>query len=298
MHKKILSKLKVLIVFLLSAALPSTLTFAQDSAKGAGQIQGRVFDNETNEPLEKVTIVIDSTEQTVLSDAEGKFALLDVAPGVYSLTLIKGGYQVSSVEDVKVTEGQALGLSLPMKRYAASDDDNIFEMDEFIVKADVIEGSRAGLDLLRKRSAASINALSSDDISRFGAKDAAEALTRVAGVSITDGKFAVIRGLGDRYTSTTLNGATLPSADPDRQAVQLDLFSSNLLETIITSKTFTPDQPGNSTGGSIQLQTKRFPEERILSAEVGIGYNSAATGNSDFLTYNGTSWKDKYTFWS
>ena len=96
----------------------------------------------------------------------------------------------------------------------------------------------------RSRAIAVSDAISAQAISRSGSGDAAAAMTKVTGASVVGGRYVYIRGLGDRYASTTLNGSALPSADPDRKAFQLDLFPAALLENIVTLKTFTPDKPG------------------------------------------------------
>jgi outer membrane receptor protein involved in Fe transport len=127
------------------------------------------------------------------------------------------------------------------------------------------------------------------EMSRLALSDAADALTKVTGTTIVDGKYIVVRGLGDRYSTAQLNGLEMPSTDPYRNSPQLDIIPSSLLDNIITSKTFTPDQPGNFTGGNVNLKTKDFPEQRTYSISVGVGYNTLATFNDDFITHRGGS---------
>jgi TonB-dependent receptor len=102
-----------------------------------------------------------------------------------------------------------------------------------------------------------------------------------------DGKYVVVRGLGDRYVNTLLNGGRLPSSDPDKRAINVDLFPGPTLESINTAKTFTPDQPGDFTGGSVDIRTKSFPDKPSFGMSVAVEYNSQATFNPDFLTYSG-----------
>jgi len=139
----------------------------------------------------------------------------------------------------------------------------------------------------RAKAAASIEAVGAEQISKAGASDAGAAVTKVAGATIVEGKFAVIRGLSDRYISTTLNGANIPSADPYRQSASLDLFPSQVIEKVVASKTFTPDQPGAFTGGGIDIVTRSFPENAFLSASIGTAYNTQSSLNDHFLTYKG-----------
>lgn len=139
----------------------------------------------------------------------------------------------------------------------------------------------------RAKASAATEAIGAEQISKSGSSDAGSAVTKIAGASIVDGKFAVIRGLSDRYVNTTLNGANLPSADPYRQSAPLDLFPSQVIDRIIVSKTFTPDQPGSFTGGGIEIVTKSFPDKNFLSLSIGSAYNSQTSLKGNFLTYAG-----------
>ena len=139
----------------------------------------------------------------------------------------------------------------------------------------------------RAKATSSIEAVGAEQIAKAGASDAGSAVTKVAGATIVEGKFAVIRGLSDRYVSTTLNGANIPSADPYRQSASLDLFPSQVIEKVVVSKTFTPDQPGAYTGGGIDIVTRSFPANDFLSLSLGGAYNTQASLNERFLTYNG-----------
>jgi TonB-dependent receptor len=132
-----------------------------------------------------------------------------------------------------------------------------------------------------------MDTIGADLISRLGASTAGEALKSMVGTSVVDGKYVVIRGLSDRYVNTLLNGGRLPTSDPDKRAVNVDLFPGSVLQSINTSKTFTPDQAGDFTGGSVDIRTKEFPEKPTFGMSVGVGYNSQATFNPDYLTYAG-----------
>src|SRR5436190_1782532 len=139
----------------------------------------------------------------------------------------------------------------------------------------------------RSKAAASVEAIGSEQISKAGVSDAGAVVTKIAGATVSEGKFAVIRGLNERYVSTTLNGANLPSADPYRQSAPLDLFPAQVIDKVVVTKTFTPDQPGSSTGDGIDVVTKSFPERQFLSVSLGAEYNTQASLNDKFLTYNG-----------
>lgn len=137
--------------------------------------------------------------------------------------------------------------------------------------------------------------LSEEDLARTGDADAAQALTRLSGLSIVGGRFAYVRGLGDRYSAARLNGSALPSPEPLRRTVPLDLFPSNILQGAVVQKTFSPNYPGEFGGGIIDLQTVRDPGEAYLNAKVGVSINPETTardgvfvrgGDLDWLGYD------------
>ena len=128
--------------------------------------------------------------------------------------------------------------------------------------------------------------LAKEDLARTGDANAALALTRLSGLSVIGGRFAYVRGLGDRYSAARLNGSPLPSPEPLRRTVPLDLFPSNVLEGAAVQKTYSPNYPGEFGGGIIDLQTLRNPGEAFLNAKIGVGVNTVATG-SDGIFVNG-----------
>jgi outer membrane receptor protein involved in Fe transport len=125
-----------------------------------------------------------------------------------------------------------------------------------------------------------VSSVTSEQIQRSPDSDAGQAVQRVSGVSVQDGKYIFVRGLGERYTTTSLNGSRIPSPEPERKVVPLDLFPASLLEGITTSKTFTPDQPGDFSGASVNLKTREFPARRITTFSVSAGLNAAGTGKN------------------
>ncbi|MBY0422630.1 MAG: TonB-dependent receptor plug domain-containing protein, partial [Parvularculaceae bacterium] len=139
-----------------------------------------------------------------------------------------------------------------------------------------------------------VTVLTAEDLARTGDDNAAAALTRLSGLSVISGKFVFVRGLGDRYSQALLNGSPLPSPEPLRRTVPLDLFPSNILEGAIVQKTFSPDYPGEFGGGVINLQTLKTPEKPFLSVGLGTGANLVSTGK-DGLVYEGTN-RDWTTF--
>lgn len=120
--------------------------------------------------------------------------------------------------------------------------------------------------------------LSDEDLARQGDANVALALTRLSGLSVVDGQFAYVRGLGDRYSVALLNGSPLPSPEPLRRTVPLDLFPSSMLEGAAVQKTFSANYPGEFGGGLIDLKTVGQPAEDFFQMKVGTGYNTVTTG--------------------
>lgn len=256
---------------------------AQDG--GVGTITGTITESWEGKPLAGVTVTLRGTTLAATSDAFGRFRLANVPPGVHTVQFTVLGYTRSAVGDVLVAPGQASPLDLSLRP-------EFQEMDEYVVTAPELEPQNASLLLERQSASALIEAIGSERFTRLGAGDAAEIMTKITGVSVVEGKFAVIRGLSDRYNLALLNGADVPSADPYRRAVQLDLFPADVIDNVVVSKTFTPDLPGGFSGGVMDIRTKSFPEQFIFKFSAGAAYNTQATGNDDYLSYpgGGTDW--------
>lgn len=132
-----------------------------------------------------------------------------------------------------------------------------------------------------------VSVLTADDLARTGDDNAALALTRLSGLSLVGGRFVYVRGLGDRYSSALLNGAPLPSPEPLRRQVPLDLFPSNILAGATVQKTFSPNYPGEFGGGVIDLRTVDTPQEGFANFKLGSAFNTASTMKNG-LVYQGT----------
>ncbi|WP_339740450.1 TonB-dependent receptor [uncultured Maricaulis sp.] len=133
--------------------------------------------------------------------------------------------------------------------------------------------------------------LSIDDLITTGDSDLAGALVRITGLSTTQGRFVVVRGLNERYSNTLLNGSPMPSPEPFRRAAPLDIFPTNILSNVLVQKTFSPRFPGEFGGGVIGIETSALPEEGFFTADVDGSFNTITTGNRG-ITYNGsdTDW--------
>lgn len=260
-------------------ALTNSIVLAQ--GQGAGSIRGLVLDADFEAPLPLAKVKLVETGAEIATTAQGTYVFSELPPGKYTLLFSKDGYVRQAVADVLVTTGNLTDVDVSL----AGD---FTDMEEFVVQ-DLLfgAGSEAALLNLRFESPALLDSIGADLMSRAGASDAAGALRLVTGASVEEGKFAVIRGLPDRYVSSQMNGVRLPTADEDKRAVQLDQFPAPVIESLQVSKTFTPDQQGDASGGAVDVRLKGIPEESIFQIRSQISYNSQVTGNSDFLTYAG-----------
>lgn len=248
----------------------------------AGSIRGVVSDKDFDTPLSGALVTIVETGQRITTTDQGNFVFSQVPPGKYTLVISKDGYDRQVKADVVVSAGQLTDVDVSLAG-------EFTEMEEFVVQdlLAVGAGTEAALLTLRFASPSLMDSIGAELMSRAGAGDAAGALRLVAGASVQDGKYAVIRGLPDRYVSSQMNGVRLPSADEDKRAVELDQYPTPVLESIQVSKTFTPDQQGDASGGAVDVRLKGIPDEAVFQFNSQISYNSQVSGRRDFLTYDG-----------
>lgn len=260
---------------------------AGSASAQSGSIRGVLRDPTFEIPLARVRVRNVETQTIVESDSRGNYIFPQLAPGTYTLIFDKSGYSQVVRTDVIVAAGQLTDLDVDLSA-------DFVELEDFVVE-DVLgigTGTEAELLQLRIESPSLVSAISAELINRAGASDAAAALKLVSGATIQDGKFPVIRGLPDRYVSSQVNGVRLPSADAETRAVELDQFPSTVIQSIQVSKTFTPDQQGDASGGAVNLDLRGIPEESFVRLSTGLGYNTLAGGTSDFLSYEGGGIRD------
>lgn len=266
--------------WLLCCLIPISVAAAQPQQ--AGSIRGVVVDKDFGGPLEGAEIRVLELGLSVLSGEQGEFLLPEIPQGRYTVVISRPDYLREVRSDVVVNPGQLTNLSAALPA-------DFTELPEQKVE-DLLGGSassEAALINIRLDSPALMDSVGADLMSRAGASDAATAARLIPGVSTQGDKFAVIRGLPDRYISSQMNGVRLPSANEDKRAVELDQFPSNILESVQVSKTFTPDQQGDASGGAINVKLRGIPEESMLQLRGQFGGNSQVTGIGNFLTYKG-----------
>jgi TonB-dependent receptor len=242
----------------------------------SGTIRGTIID-ETGEPLFSANAVIQGSTNGTTSDFDGKFEL-KVAPGTYVVEFSFIGYQQIRTTGVVVKAGQVTAMGTVKLEPATS------ELAVVTVTAEAVKSNETALLTLKKKSVNVMDGISSQTFKKIGDGNAAAAVTRVPGVSLQGGKYVFVRGLGDRYTKTQLNGMDVPGLDPDRNALQMDIFPTNIIDNIIVLKSFTADLPADFTGGLVNIETKEFPETPELSVSAGLGYTVGQSFNANYRT--------------
>ena len=254
------------------------VTISNFTLLATGVIQGKITEAITGEEIIGANVFVQGTYDGVGTDIEGNY-VLELSPGKYSLEITAIGYQTKVITEVIVIEKQNNTLNIVLNPA-------IQKLEEAVISVQANKRNNVALIALQRRSANVLNGISSESISKAGDGTAAAAMKRITGVSVEDGKYVYVRGLGDRYTKTTLNGMTIPGLNPDKNTVQMNLFPANIIDNIVVYKTFTPNLPGDFTGGLVDIATKDFPNSKTLSVSIGLGITSDMNFNKSAILYN------------
>ncbi|MCF8368326.1 MAG: TonB-dependent receptor [Bacteroidales bacterium] len=257
-----------------------TLVVAFSGKAQNGFIRGTVFDASMGEYLPGVTILVEGTTTGTITDLDGKFNL-SLPPGSYSLRISFISYNTLNLQDVVVKSNEVTNLD-DLGLEEAS-----FDLAEITVTAKAVRNTETAMITMKRKSANLLDGISATNFRKIGDSDAAASMQRISGVSVDGGKYVFVRGLGDRYTKTILNGMDIPGLDPDRNTIQMDIFPTNVIDNIVVIKSFTADLPADFTGGVIDIYTKDFPEDKMGSFSISAAYNPDMHFNSDYLTYEG-----------
>jgi hypothetical protein len=238
-----------------------------------GRIIGQVLELETLRPLPGAQIQVVGTAMGSLAGVEGRYQIRPVPAGTVDLHVTMLGFAPKTVTDVEIRPGEGVRLDILLEMTA-------LELEGITVSAAQERGSQV-MALAEQRSAVGVqSAITSEQMARSPDGDAAAAIKRVSGVSVQDGKFVFVRGLGERYTTASLNGVRIPSPEPERKVVPLDLFPAGVIQTITASKTFIPADPGDFAGASVNIRTREFPTRRQLSLSASTGYHPDVVGKT------------------
>ncbi len=248
-------------------------------AQSKGIILGKVIDKSTNEELVGANVLIVGTATGSSTDLDGFYSIRNLAPGKYQLRFSYISYQTIFVNNVTVEADKETWINISLIPATT-------ELDEVVVTADALKDSEVSLLKIQRNSINIVDGMSAELIKRNNASDGTDVLAKMTGVTISDGKHAFIRGVGDRYNNTMLNGATVPSTDPEKRSFSYDLIPASIIEQVLTAKTSTPDKPADFSGGLVQIKTVEFPQKFILDISYGSSYTNGSNLGS-FNSYNG-----------
>jgi len=244
------------------------------SALGQGKFSGRITDIQ-GEPMFGV-VVVDTNDYAIIgqSDFDGLFEIRipDAKPHNFKLSLL--GYE-EIIETVTVTNGQVLNKEFTLFEKSLLS-------NEVKIEAKAVRSADTYMEKIKMNSTTSLDYISSATIKKTGDSNVLNAVARVSGVS-TSGGLITVRGIGDRYVKTMLNGSRIPTLDPLTNNIKLDIFPSSLVDNIVITKTASPDLPGDWSGAYISVETKDYPDKLTLNVETQIGYNPQFTFQ-DFVT--------------
>lgn len=273
------------LAWVLTAGLLAMMGMALSPSLAAalGKIQGKVVATDSGEPIgyaDLLLIPADTTMKKVggLTNADGTF-LLQAPAGRYTLQIRALSYARKRVENIVLEDGQLLPFSTTLAPEA-------IQQQEIVVEATAKKNTEASMLAARKKAGTVGDAVSAEQMRRAPDKNAGDVLRRVTGLSVTEGKYVFVRGMGERYSSTEVDGVRIASPEQNKRVVPMDLFPAALLENIVIQKTYTADRAGEFGGGDVQVRTKDFPGKRLWSFSIEQGVEP------------GTTFKDRETYTS
>lgn len=242
-------------------------------------VYGKVYDKTNAEELIGASVYLLNSSTGTITDFNGSYELNEIPKGQQKIICQYISYQNDTLE-INISEDVAFNFELVEETITLGSIDLITKVnrkeESYVVN-------------LQKKSAGMLNTLSKKQMSITGSSNAADAVKNVSGVNVQGGKYVYVRGLSDRYSLVTLNGIALPSLDPNKNSVQMDLIPSNVIDNILVFKTFTPDLPGNFTGGLVDVNTSDFPDSLELNFNYSAGYRSLSNLNSNFTGQKSSS---------
>jgi len=267
---------------LLTTALLVLISIAYSQT---GKINGKIVDAKTGETLPGATVLIDGTTKGASSDFDGNFSLSGLQPGKYTIIASYITYDNKKFVDVVVKANEITDFNITLDQASSQ------TLGEVVVQAEMNKENTNTLLVMQKNNASVSDGISSESIKKTPDRSTSDVIKRISGATIQDNKFAIIRGMSDRYNAAFINGAPLPSSESDKKAFSFDIFPANILDNITIEKTGRPDLSGEFAGGIININTKSIPEKNTSSISLGAGYNSQTTFK-DFKTYKGgkTDW--------
>lgn len=246
-----------------------------------GMLRLKIMSAEGAQPISKAKVFVKGYEQECVTNKDG-LCLLNLPEGSYSLSIIHHQFNSRTLDNITITAGKTSDLVSDLSPAG-------FELQEFVVYAPAVQGSIAAMLFEEKKVADIVDVIGSEQFKKSGDSSAASAVKRVTGITVVDGKYVYIRGLGGRYSITLLNNSLLPSPEPTKRVIPLDIFPTGVLQNLMVKKSYTSDFPASFSGGSLILNSRDIPESGFANVSMDIKYNSEATFK-DGYTYDGGSW--------
>jgi len=252
----------------------SCITLAQ-----TGHVAGTVIDGDFTEPLAFANILIKGTTTGTASDFDGKYDI-ELGEGTHTLIFSFVGYNTQEITDVVIKAGEVVTLDVTLSANT---------LETVVISTSVKRNTENAVLNFQKKSANLLDGLSAQTIKKTGASNIASAVKSVPGVSVEGGKYVYVRGLGDRYTKSILNGVDIPGLDPDRNTIPMDIFPTNIIDNVIIIKSAAAEYPADFTGGIVNVVTKDFPTKEEYSVAVGMSYNPNMHLKDNYLSYDGST---------
>ncbi len=271
--------MRVVVYLLIGAVGMPVLVEAQQQA-APGTIAGQVIDSSTGDAIIDAGVEIIGVRKDIRTDVEGRYAV-KVPPGTYQVRFFAPLYQGARLEKVVVESNKVATANVPLKPEGQAG----VEVVEVVAQA--AKAAEATQIIKRQKAPVVSDNIGAETIAKSPDADAAEIVQRVPAVTIKDNKFIFVRGLGERYSSAMLEGSRLPSPDPERRVVPLDLFPSEFIDSISIVKSYTPDLPGDFAGGLANIDLLDFPQQLTYGIGLSTAGNSQATFQK-FDTYKGS----------
>lgn len=247
-----------------------------------GFIRGNIGDGQFGGPLIGANVTVPALSGVgATTDFDGNYSI-SIAPGTYEVKVSYISFADQIFKDIVVKAGEVTKLDAVLEMATQ-------QVAMVEVVATVRKNSEAGVLMDMKNATVVSDGLSSQSFRKVGDSDLGGAIGRVTGVTVQDGKYVYVRGLGDRYTKSVLNGMTLPGLDPDVNSVQIDIFPTAVLENVSVTKTFSPELDGDFAGGLVNVVTKKFPEEKTTNIGLSFTYIPGQHFNKDYILYNTSS---------
>lgn len=245
----------------------------------ATDIKGKIVDQK-GQPIIGVTVKVEGSQQGGVTDMDGNYTILNVKEGKCNLLMSYVGYKTVKQADVNV-KGDVTEVNATME-------EDVHNLGGVTVVGQAKRNTiNASINQLKTSLLVESN-ISAQQISRTQDKDASEVIRRVPGISIIDGKFVMVRGLAQRYNNVWVNGAAVPSSEPDTRAFSFDIIPSTQLDNINIIKSPAPEYPADFSGGFILIKTKDLPSRNSFNVSLGTSVNTQ-THFKDFWYSKGSS---------